>query len=94
MLPIIDLLAFNLHCFILTVEILEKIMIGLLYTYIGLVLFNGVNRFISALGRTGAALSSGKVRWLVPLAMAIGWFIILEPAVAVLEKQIETVSRC
>lgn len=41
-----------------------------------------------------AALSSGKsVWWLIPLAMAIGWFIIsAEPAVAVLEKQIETVS--
>lgn len=75
---------------------LGKIMIGLLYTYIGLVLFlTGVNIGFSALGAAlGAALSSGKsVWWLVPLAMAIGWFIIsAEPAVAVLEKQIETVS--
>lgn len=75
---------------------LGKIMIGLLYTYIGLVLFlTGVNIGFSALGaELGAALSSGKsVWWLVPLAMAIGWFIIsAEPAVAVLEKQIETVS--
>ena len=75
---------------------LGKIMIGLLYTYIGLVLFlTGVNIGFSALGaELGAALSSGKsVWWLVPLAMAIGWFIIsAEPAVAFLEKQIETVS--
>ena len=75
---------------------LGKIMIGLLYTYIGLVLFlTGVNIGFSALGaELGAALSSGKSGWwLVPLAMAIGWFIIsAEPAVAVLEKQIETVS--
>ena len=75
---------------------LGKIMIGLLYTYIGLVLFlTGVNIGFSALGaELGAALSSGKsVWWLIPLAMAIGWFIIsAEPAVAVLEKQIETVS--
>lgn len=75
---------------------LGKIMIGLLYTYIGLVLFlTGVNIGFSALGaELGAALSSGKsVWWLVPLAMAIGCFIIsAEPAVAVLEKQIETVS--
>ena len=75
---------------------LGKIMIGLLYTYIGLVLFlTGVNIGFSALGaELGAALSSGKsVWWLVPLAMSIGWFIIsAEPAVAVLEKQIETVS--
>lgn len=75
---------------------LGKIMIGLLYTYIGLVLFlTGVNIGFSALGaELGASLSSGKsVWWLVPLAMSIGWFIIsAEPAVAVLEKQIETVS--
>lgn len=75
---------------------LGKIMIGLLYTYIGLVLFlTGVNIGFSALGaELGASLSSGKsVWWLVPLAMAIGWFIIsAEPAVTVLEKQIETVS--
>ena len=75
---------------------LGKIMIGLLYTYIGLVLFlTGGNIGFSALGaELGAALSSGKsVWWLVPLAMSIGLFIIsAEPAVAVLEKQIETVS--
>ena len=75
---------------------LSKILIGLLYTYIGLVLFlTGVNVGFSALGaELGAALSSGNnVWWLIPLAMLIGWFIIsAEPAVAVLEKQIETVS--
>lgn len=75
---------------------LGKIIIGLIYTYIGLVLFlTGVNIGFSALGaELGAALASGKnVWWLVPLAMIIGWFIIsAEPAVAVLEKQIETVS--
>ena len=75
---------------------LGKIIIGLIYTYIGLVLFlTGVNVGFSALGATlGGALSLGKTTWwLVPLAMVIGWFIIsAEPAVAVLEKQIETVS--
>ena len=44
---------------------LGKIMIGLLYTYIGLVLFlTGVNIGFSALGaELGAALSSGKSVW-------------------------------
>ena len=76
---------------------LGKIMIGLLYTYIGLVLFlTGVNIGFSALGAEtwcSTFLWQKSVWWLVPLAMAIGWFIIsAEPAVAVLEKQIETVS--
>ena len=97
MLPIIVIFfLFQFTLLHLDSKNLGKIMIGLLYTYIGLVLFlTGVNIGFSALGaELGAALSSGKsVWWLVPLAMAIGWFIIsAEPAVAVLEKQIETVS--
>ena len=71
-------------------------MIGILYTYIGLVLFlTGVNVGFSALGRVlGAELAAGWTRWLlIPLSMLLGWFIIsAEPAVAVLEAQIEEVS--
>ena len=75
---------------------LLKILIGILYTYIGLVLFlTGVNVGFSALGRVlGAELAAGWTRWLlIPLSMLLGWFIIsAEPAVAVLEAQIEEVS--
>ena len=75
---------------------LLKILIGILYTYIGLVLFlTGVNVGLSALGRVlGAELAAGWTRWLlIPLSMLLGWFIIsAEPAVYVLEKQIEDVS--
>ena len=75
---------------------LLKIVIGILYTYIGLVLFlTGVNVGFSALGRVlGAELAAGWTRWLlIPLSMLLGWFIIsAEPAVAVLEAQIEEVS--
>ena len=49
----------------------------------------------SSLGSVlGAELASGPMRWiLIPLSMLLGWFIIsAEPAVAVLEKQIEEVS--
>jgi hypothetical protein len=75
---------------------LAKICIGLLYTYVGLVLFlTGVNVGFSALGSVlGARLADESTRFLmVPLAALLGWFIIsAEPAVIVLEKQIEDVS--
>lgn len=75
---------------------LIKIFVGIMYTYIGLVLFLvGVNVGFSSLGvMLGSELATGWTRWLlVPLAMLLGWFIIsAEPAVAVLQKQIEEVS--
>ena len=55
----------------------------------------GVNVGFSPLGSVlGSELASGPVRFiLIPLAMLFGWFIIsAEPAVKVLEKQIEDVS--
>ncbi|MBE6940449.1 MAG: DUF1538 domain-containing protein [Ruminococcaceae bacterium] len=75
---------------------LLKICVGILYTYLGLVLFlTGVNVGFAALGTVlGAQLAEGWTRvLLIPLAMLLGWFIIsAEPAVKVLEQQIETVS--
>lgn len=75
---------------------LAKILIGIVYTYIGLVLFlTGVNVGFSTLGaELGAALAASGAQWLlIPLSMLLGWFIIsAEPAVGVLEKQIEQVS--
>lgn len=73
-----------------------KIIIGILYTYVGLVLFlTGVNVGFSSLGMTlGFQLANGWTQYLmIPLSMLLGWFIIsAEPAVYVLEKQIEDVS--
>ena len=73
-----------------------KICIGLAYTYIGLVLFlTGVNVGFSTLGSVlGKVLSSGWTKYiLIPFSALLGWFIIsAEPAVTVLEKQIEEVS--
>ncbi len=75
---------------------LLKIVIGILYTYIGLVLFlTGVNVGFSPLGLAlGSELASMRYSLLmIPLAGVLGWFIIsAEPAVGVLEKQIEDVS--
>lgn len=73
-----------------------RIVIGILYTYLGLVLFlTGVNVGFSPLGYAlGAALAEGwKVYLLAPLAMLMGWFIInAEAAVHTLNKQVEELS--
>ena len=75
---------------------LTKIIIGLIYTYIGLVLFlTGVNvGFMPAgnyLGQTMAGLSYAWI--IVPIGMIIGYFIVLaEPAVFVLTKQVEELT--
>ena len=75
---------------------LLKIGIGLVYTYVGLVLFlTGANvGFMPAgsfLGQTIAALPE---KWLiVPIGMLIGYFIVkAEPAVYVLMKQVEELT--
>ena len=72
-----------------------KIVIGLVYTYVGLVLFLvGVNVGFSSLGTVLGASLADKAAWLlVPVAMLMGWFIIsAEPAVHVLNKQVEEIS--
>ncbi len=74
-----------------------KIVVGILYTYIGLAVFlTGVNvGFLPAgsyLGRQIAGLAS--FRWLlVPIGMLMGWFIVqAEPAVHVLNRQVEEIT--
>ena len=97
LLPIIVIfLAFQIVALRMPTIRLIKIFVGILYTYIGLVLFlTGVNVGFSSLGTMlGSELAVGWTKWLlIPLAMLLGWFIIsAEPAVAVLQKQIEEVS--
>ena len=74
-----------------------KICIGLFYTYIGLVLFlTGANvGFIPAGNYLGMVLGNLPYNWiLVPLGMVIGYFIVkAEPAVQVLNKQVEDVTN-
>ena len=73
-----------------------RVMVGILYTYAGLVLFlTGVNVGFSPVGYAlGAALTEGWRLWLlIPLAMLMGWFIInAEPAVHILNRQVEDLS--
>jgi len=73
-----------------------RIIVGVLYTCIGLMLFlTGANVGFSSLGYVlGGEIITSQYRFLlIPLAMLMGWFIInAEPAVHVLTKQVEELS--
>ena len=75
---------------------LGRIGVGLLYTYIGLVLFlTGANvGFMPAGNYLGQVLAGRSFRWvLVAIGMLIGYFIVkAEPAVYVLNKQVEEIT--
>jgi hypothetical protein len=76
---------------------LAKIIMGFIYTFIGLVVFlTGVNiGFIPVGSLFGSQLGASPLKWLlVPLSMIIGYFIVAaEPAVHVLNKQVEDISQ-
>ena len=76
----------------LTKQTLVKILIGILYTYIGLVLFLvGVNVGFLQVGRDiGETIGSLSYNWIIiPIGMTIGYFVVAaEPAVHVLTKQV------
>lgn len=80
----------------LTRKALIKIGVGILYTYIGLVLFlTGVNvGFMPAGNYLGKTIASLPYAWIiVPIGMVIGYFIVLaEPAVFVLTRQVEELT--
>ena len=84
---------FALH---LSGRALKKILIGLLYTYIGLVLFlTGANvGFMPAGNYLGQVLGGNEFKYLlVPLGALIGFFIVkAEPAVYVLNHQVEEIT--
>ncbi len=75
---------------------LIKIGVGLLETYVGLVLFlTGVNvGFMPAGNYLGQTIAKLPYAWIIiPLGMLIGYFIVkAEPAVYVLTKQVEEIT--
>jgi hypothetical protein len=75
---------------------LLKIAIGLVYTYVGLVLFlTGANvGFIPMGNYLGTVLAGLSYRWIIiPVGMVIGYFIVkAEPAVYVLMHQVEELT--
>lgn len=75
---------------------LLRIGVGLLYTYLGLVIFlTGVNvGFLPAGVYLGETLAGLPYRWIIiPVGMLIGYYIVkAEPAVYVLMKQVEELT--
>lgn len=97
LLPIIILFGlFQIVSLRLSKRNLSKIVIGLIYTYIGLVLFlTGANvGFMPAGNYLGAVLAQSSYRFvLVPIGALIGYFIVkAEPAVYVLNHQVEDIT--
>ena len=74
---------------------LLKMGVGLLYTFIGLVLFlTGVNvGFLPAGYTLGSRLGATAAGWIIPIGMVMGFFVVMaEPAVHVLNKQVEEIT--
>ena len=97
LLPIVIFFAvFQLAALRLTRRRLLKIIVGILYTYVGLVLFlTGVNvGFMPAGHFLGTQIGESAYRWiLIPLGMVVGYFIVAaEPAVHVLNQQVEELT--
>ncbi len=97
LLPIILVFAvFQLLWLKMKFKQLLKLVVGLIYTYIGLVLFlTGANvGFMPAGNYLGQQIAEFQYPFiLVPIAMVMGYFIVkAEPAVYVLNKQVEEIT--
>ncbi len=74
---------------------IKRILVGMMYTYIGLVLFlTGVNVGFSPMGSFIGWRLAGTYKWLlIPLGMLMGYLMVAaEPAVHVLNDQVEQVT--
>lgn len=97
LLPITALFgAFQVVSLRLSPRTLKKIGVGLVYTYVGLVLFlTGANvGFMPAGNYLGQVMAGLDHPWIiVPVGMVIGYFIVkAEPAVYVLNRQVEEIT--
>ena len=76
----------------LTKQNVQRILIGVLYTYVGLLLFlTGVNvGFLPVGSYVGFAIGSLSYNWImIPIGMLVGYYVVAaEPAVHVLTKQV------
>ena len=97
-LPIVGVfIIFQLFCRRFHMHQVIKISVGLIYTYIGLVLFlTGANVGFMPAGRLiGATIASGENKyWLILIGMVMGYFVVsAEPAVHTLKKQVEEITN-
>ena len=76
-------------------KILRKISLGIIYTYLGLVLFlTGINVGFMPMGYTVGKVLSSNYLLLVFVSTLLGYFIVTsEPAVDVLTEQIEEITN-
>lgn len=98
MLPVVLFFGvFEVLALRITGRTLTKILVGLVYTYVGLVLFlTGANvGFMPAGSYLGQVIAGQSYRWLlIPLGALIGYFIVkAEPAVYVLNHQVEEITN-
>lgn len=93
---VIFFLAFQIFKLKLYGTEMIQIMVGILYTYLGLVLFlTGVNvGFLPVGNYIGQLIGGLENNWIiVPIGMLIGYFIVMaEPAVHVLNKQVVEIT--
>ncbi|MBR3894035.1 MAG: DUF1538 domain-containing protein [Clostridia bacterium] len=93
---IVFALLFQLFTHAFGTKQLVRIGVGIVYTFVGLVVFlTGANEGFkpagTELGQTLASLGNGYL--LIPVCMLIGYFIVnAEPAVYVLNKQVEQIT--
>lgn len=97
LIPIVVLfLVFDLVRLRINRSELFRILIGCLYTYVGLVTFlTGVNAgFMPAGSYLGTTIASNRFSWIIiPIGMIIGFFIVkAEPAVYVLMEKVEEIT--
>lgn len=89
-------IAFQIFALRLPAKKLRKILVGLAYTYVGLVLFlTGANVGFMPAGNYLGQILAGRnhPEILIPIAIVIGYFIVkAEPAVYVLNKQVEEIT--
>ena len=95
--PIVVLfIVFNFVRIHINKKELSRILMGCVYTYIGLVTFlTGVNTgFMPAGSYLGTAIADSKIRWIIiPVGMLIGYYIVkAEPAVYVLMEKVEEIT--
>ena len=92
---VIFFLFYNFLFLKLDKKLLFKIFKGLVYTYLGLTLFLwGINVGFLPIGYTIGKVLSDHQLIIVPIAMIIGYFIVIsEPAVGVLTEQIEEITN-
>lgn len=96
-LPIfIFFILFQIFSLRLNRNTMGKIMVGIVYTYVGLTLFlTGVNVGFSPLGYLLGTdmVAKNYTFMIIPLSIIMGWFIIkAEPAVKILTKQVEEIT--